>query len=269
MAKTDFKKLFLSLGFKADQLPADETDTDIDYDKVGTDLHNALVVAIDNDPKKQKEHADAAFGRVSNEVQRKLIKKFGLQFENPEDGQVLDKVIDAAHATVRTQSAKSAQEIQQQLIDKEKEILTIKEQHEVELGNERNKVVTFKRNVAFDQTVHGALNRLNNPEKKVKLATPAEINIPFMKQELEKQYAIVFENDAIELRRKDKPEMKVTDGAKVITLDDAVATIAEKNNLLSTIEPKKKSFDFGKGETGQGEASSEGMKRIQERTAAK
>lgn len=266
--KTDYKKILLSLGFKADQLPAEEVEKEIDYDETGRALHDALIVSIENNPSVQKKLSEAAFGRVAGEVQRKLIKKFGLQFENQEDGQILDKVIDAAHATVKTQASKTAQEIQQQLIDKEQEIIGLRDAHAKELEAERGKVTAFKRNVNFERVVHTGLNKLNNPEKKIKLSAPVEVSLPFVKQELENRYSIVYENDAIELRRKDKPEMKVTDGAKVLTIDDAIQKIADENNLIAKVEEKKKQFSFAVEGVSEVSATSEGMKKIQQRTAA-
>lgn len=271
----DYKKLMGLIGIKEDQLPS-EDDAEIKYEDVAQKINEGLRSAVENDPEFIKKVNTAAVGRATGEVQRKLIKRFGLKFDNSEDEKNVDVVIDAAHKTASANANKTAQQLQDQLAERDEEIKNIAEKHTSELNATRGEVLNMKRGFQLNTTISQVLSKLNDPAKKKKLSSPVEVALPFMQQKLEELYFINYDDkgNRLSIHPHDNHELKVKDGTKDLTLEDAIASVAEKNNIVVPAVEVKKSFTFtpnGSGEESRTEkvtVSSEGLNKIAEKLEA-
>lgn len=267
----DFKKLLSEkFGFKADQLAKLEVDgiTADDEKKVAGELLDAYHASLETNKEFQekfiKPAEKKALDNTRGEYKRKLISTLALEVSE-EDQKDFDKVLEAAKKKQGEGASANVKDLQLELDKSKGELKLQKETFDKQLGEKDKELATRELTSAFRTTLVTEMPLLESDGKK--LTGTQKVNLPFFQNELSSKYSIIKVGDAIDIRDKENPDKPVYDGAKKLTLKDAMLKIASENEMLAA--PGKQKAEGGKekvegGKTEEGKFTSEGLKSAQQ-----
>lgn len=268
MAQTHLEQVLTNAGLPADQvktlveLPADAAD--FKADGYVAPIQTAVETKVKNDPKfyegLNKENLPKEFvqkleseqyGRAASIVRTNMLKAVGLSEKDfqelGEEGKKID-IFTPAFVKKLSEGKVSDKELQAKLIEANKKI----EEHETALPElEKKYKGEYETKISDYQFSAGVLSQLASVQG---LKAPAKYLTSDISNQLKAKYAFAIVDGNVELRQKDKPDLKVLTGkgTEELTLAGAITAILEADDLVDKKKVITKTDDKIKVDVGDG-----------------